>query len=97
MDGGAVFFVAVVGFCLSVPAISNIGVARQPADCCMNIASHQQRDHRACITWCGKCVLCSAPVAGGVVHDFYPPGGLVLFASCLERAIEIIWPYKPRA
>jgi hypothetical protein len=100
---GAAIFLAVLGFCLSVPsiaekgpscwaAVSSIGVARDPSGCCMHIGSDQRRDHRACITWRGICVLCSAPVAGGIVDDFYPPEGLVLFAKCIERTIALIWP-----
>ena len=91
----ALALVAMIAFFLSVvsgkaneawDAVRRIGVASKPSDCCVNIINRDGLDHRSCITWNGLCVLCKDNIG-----RLDPPSSLVFFATCLERAIDILW------
>ena len=85
--------VAVKGAMMVCP----VGIASEPSNCCVNIgAGGHARDHRACITWNGICVLCSKKAGGIVEHGerLNPPDVVVRVAACVERTIDALWPRK---
>lgn len=89
----AAVLVAVKGAMMACP----VGIASEPSNCCVNIgAGGHARDHRACITWNGLCVLCSQHAGGILEHGgrFNPPDVVVCMAACVERTIDALWPRK---